>query len=208
MRSFRGTLRPVLEVVAVLPLFLVTPLLRRRHLSWGATEEEVAASMPGDELVPVSHFTPTRAITIDARPEQVWPWLLQVGYRRAGFYSYDLLDNLGAKSSDRILEEWQELRVGDVAAPMTEPPTAATSFVLAAREENRSLLWAKPDSTWAWKLVPLEGERTRLVTRVRQRYAPKPSTILTIILMEFGDFAMMRKMLHGIKQRAERHDAG
>jgi hypothetical protein len=64
-------------------------------LRWGATDAEVAAPMPGDELVPRSSFTATRAITIDAPPEAVWPWLVQLGYRRAGWYTYDLFDNAG-----------------------------------------------------------------------------------------------------------------
>ena len=161
--------------------------------------------MPGDELVPLSHFTATRAITIAAPPGAVWPWLMQVGVGRGGFYSYDLLDNLGRPSAEEPLPQWQTLQVGDLVAPMTNPPTPNTSFVVHSLEPNRSVVWSKPDSTWVWTLTPLAGDRTRLVTRLKQRYRPSLATVVTVVLSEFGDFAMMRKMLLGIKRRAEQH---
>ena len=195
--------RQVADVVVALPLFVTAPLWRHWHLHWGATPAEVAAAMPGDELVPVSHFTATRAVTIDAPPAAVWPWLMQVGYLRAGFYSYDLLDNLGRPSARAVLPEWQHLHRGDVAAPMANPPTPATSFVLTQADPPGQLVWAKPDSAWCWTLHPMPDGRTRLVTRLRQRYRATPATTVTVILAEFGDFPMMRRMLLGIKQRAE-----
>jgi hypothetical protein len=196
-------LRQVADVVIAVPLFVTAPLWRKWHLSWGATRAEASAAMPGDELVPVSHFTATRAVTIDAPAEAVWPWLMQVGYRRAGFYSYDLLDNLGRPSARTVLPEWQNLRSGDTAAPMANPPTPATSFVIADADSPGLLVWSKPDSTWSWILRALPDGRTRLITRLRQRYRAAPATIVTVILAEFGDFPMMRKMLLGIKERAE-----
>lgn len=199
----RVMLAEVGEAVAALPLLVTAPLYRKRHLRWGATPAEAAAAMPGDELVPVSHFTATRAITIDAPPAEVWPWLVQVGFGRAGFYSYDLLDNLGQPSATEILPRWQQAGVGDLAAPMTGHPTPQTSFRIAMAERVVQLVWAKPDSTWAWQLIPLASGRTRLVTRLKQRYRPVPAALATIVLAEFGDFAMMRKMLLGIKARAE-----
>lgn len=199
----RSMLAEVADVVTAVPLLLTAPLYRRWHLRWGTTAAETRAAMPGDGLVPVSHFTATRAITIEARPSEVWPWLAQAGYGRAGFYSYDLLDNLGRPSATAIMPQWQRAGIGDLAAPMASHPTPATSFRVAAAEPQASLVWAKPDSTWAWTLAPLEAGRTRLVTRLRQRYQPTPAGLLTIVLAEFGDFAMMRKMLLGIKTRAE-----
>jgi hypothetical protein len=198
-----AVLRQVADVAAAVPLFVTAPLWRHWHLRWGATRSEVAAAMPGDELVPVSHFTATRAVTVDAPPEAIWPWLMQVGYRRAGFYSYDLLDNLGRPSAHAVLPEWQTLRTGDIAAPMANPPTPATSFVIADADPPGQLVWAKPDSTWSWILRALPDGRTRLVTRLRQRYRVAPATIVSVILAEFGDYPMMRKMLLGIKRRAE-----
>ena len=82
---------------------------RRWHLQWGATDQELAMALPGDEMVQRPHFNFTRAVTIQARPEEIWPWLVQIGYGRAGWYSYDLLDNLGRPSAERIIPELQQL---------------------------------------------------------------------------------------------------
>ena len=89
-------------------------VVRPRQLRWGATDEEVARALPGDELVAAPTFDATRAITIEARPEDIWPWLVQVGVSRAGWYSYDHLDNLGRPSARRIIPELQGLKPGDV----------------------------------------------------------------------------------------------
>jgi hypothetical protein len=195
----------VLDAVGGLPLFATAPLYRRWHLRWGATDHEVQAPMPGDELVPKASMEATRVITIDAPPELVWPWIVQMGYRRAGFYTYDLLDNAGVHSADRILEQYQPPTIGDWM-PMAKRINETTAFRVKAFAINEWLLWEKPDSTWAWKLVPLEGGRTRLIARLKQRYAwEKPGlAIVTLVLLEFGDFAMMRRVLKGIKARAER----
>ena len=160
--------------------------------------------MPGDDVVPGCQVSWTRAITIDAPPQAVWPWLAQVGFGRAGSYSYDLLDNAGHPSADRIDPELQTLHAGDWV-PMFRKLDAMTAFRVQSFVAPEQLLWSKPDSTWAWLLLPLAPSRTRLITRIRQRYdwhAPG-AALLTAILMEFADFPMMRRMLKGIKQRAE-----
>jgi hypothetical protein len=195
----------VLDALCGLPLFATAPLYRRWHVRWGATDEEVREPMPGDELVPKASFSATRAITIDAPPELVWPWIVQMGYRRAGFYTYALLDNAGYESADQVLEEYQSPRIGDWM-PMAKKLNETTAFKVKALESNRWLLWAKPDSSWAWKLISLNGGRTRLVTRLKCRYAwERPgSAMFTLILLEFGDFPMMRRVLRGITARAER----
>ena len=198
----------VLDALGGLPLFATAPLYRRWHLRWGATDHEVYGPMPGDELVPKASFAATRAITIDAPPELVWPWIAQMGYRRAGFYTYSLLDNAGFDSADRILAEYQSPRIGDWM-PMAKKVNDTTAFRVKAFALNEWLLWEKPDSTWAWKLIPLEGGRTRLITRLKQRYVwEKPgSAILSLVLLEFGDFPMIRRVMKGIKARAERLNA-
>ncbi|MCU0293864.1 MAG: hypothetical protein MUF10_18085 [Thermoanaerobaculaceae bacterium] len=176
---------------------------RRWHLRWGATDEEIAAPMPGDDVLSRAPFRATRAITIDAAPEQVWPWIVQIGFGRGGFYSYDLLDNLGRPSADCILPEHQHLEIGGVAAPMASPPNERNSFRVAGFEPNRWLLWVKPGSSWAWRLTPLDdGARTRLVTRLKAADR-LPWALLSAPLMEVGDFPMMRRQLLGIKARAE-----
>jgi len=207
--SERAIGRSVLDTVGGIPLFLTAPLYRRWHLRWGATDEEVHARMPGDEIVADASFTATRAITINAAPEQVWPWIVQIGYRRAGFYTYDLLDNAGYPSATTILPQYQHVQTGD-RMPMAKTVTDTTAFTVTAFDTGSWLLWEKPDSTWAWQLIPRDRGRTRLISRLRQRYrwqTPGPA-LLTVVLLEFGDYPMMRRLLTGIKGRAEHKKDG
>lgn len=202
--------RELCAVVADVPRFIGAPVFRRRHLQWGATPAELAAAMPGDGMISDAQYRTTRAITINAPPEAVWPWLVQVGCLRAGFYSNDLLDNLAHPSATSVIPDLQHLRMGQWVPMSPGQPSDRTAFTVASFVENESLLWAKPDSTWSWRLTELPGGRTRLVTRVRARYDwSRPfDAVLGVLLMELGDFAMMRRMLHGIKQRAESLNSG
>ncbi len=185
------------------PLFLVTPLLRPWHVRWGATPEEVAAGMPGDDLLPAAQYRCTRAITVRATPDEVWPWLVQVGVGRAGWYADDLLDNYGRPSAGQVLPHLQDLHVGQ-RLPWVRHPSERTQFVVDSYTAPERLLWRTPDRTWAWRLVGLPGGGTRVITRMRVRYEwPRPSTLLTVLLMEVADFAMTRRMLHGIRDRVE-----
>jgi hypothetical protein len=161
--------------------------------------------MPGDDLIDDLAFLATRAITINAPPAAVWPWLVQVGCLRAGFYSNDLLDNLGHPSATDIVPEFQHLEIGQWV-PMSPTPSDATAFKVAGFEPNTWLLWRQPLSTWSWTLTELRQGGTRLVTRIRiQRDWRHPAaSFLSVVLTEFGDFAMMRRMLRGIRDRAER----
>ncbi|MFI0451982.1 hypothetical protein [Actinomadura sp. 6N118] len=189
--------------MADLPRILVAPLLRHWHLTWGATPEEAAAAMPGDHLLPRAQYRATRAITIDATPDEVWPWLVQVGYRRAGWYAGDLLGNFARPSVRRIVPELQDLRVGQWL-PTTPKPTERTSFVVDGFDEPSWLLWRMPNRSWAWRLIPLADGRTRLITRMKAVYEwPRPWALVTAVLMECADFAMMRRMLRGIRDRAD-----
>jgi hypothetical protein len=198
--------RQVGHVLADLPRFLTAPLHRHHHLRWRADQDEVDAALPGDVLYPRAQFRATRALTIAAPPQQVWPWLVQVGAGRAGWYSDDLLDDLGRPSATEVVPEWQHLQVGQWV-PMSPwgPPPDRTAFRVAAFEELRWLLWTKPDSSWVWSLTALPGGKTRLVTRVSVVYDwSRPlGAALAVLLMEFGDFPMQRRMLLGIKVRAE-----
>ena len=194
------------DVVRDLPAFVTAPLYRKWHLRWGATPAEVTAILPGDTLFPRAQFRATRAITIDAPPDAVWPWLVQVGCLRAGFYSDDLLDNLGHPSAATILPELQHLQVGQwVPMSPAATPTERTALRVHSFEVGEWLLWTKPDSTWAWRLTPAGRGGTRLVTRIHAVYDWRHPlmALLGVLLMEFGDFAMQRRMLHGIKTRAE-----
>jgi hypothetical protein len=181
-------------------------------MHWGATRAEVAAPMPGDDIVRRAQFNATRAITIQAPPEQVWPWIAQLGYRRGGFYTYDLVDNAGERSADRIIEEYQRIQVGDLIPMWHEARGLAIAYRVDSFQTNEWMLWVhrpheheQPDSTWSWQLLRSD-DRTRLITRMKQdyRWQTPRLAMFNLILMEFGDFAMERRMLKGIKARAER----
>jgi hypothetical protein len=200
----RQLAREIVHVIEDLPRFATAPLYRHWHQHWGASPEEISAPMPGDDLIAGAPYQATRAITIDAPPHAVWPWLVQVGCLRAGWYSNDLLDNLTHPSAEQIIPDLQELHIGQWV-PMSPTPSDTTAFKVAAFEPNRSLVWAQPMSTWAWTLTPADPGTTRLVTRLRIRYEWRHpvSAVLSLVLNEFGDFPMMRRMLLGIKRRAE-----
>jgi hypothetical protein len=184
-------------------------LYRPWQLRWGATDEEVGASMPGDEVVLRPSFDATRAVTIDARPDGIWPWLVQIGFGRAGWYSYDLLDNMGRHSAERIVPELQRIEVGDLVplGPGENAGMRVKEFV-----PNRSILWWDEKNqltTWAWALNTMPDGRTRLVTRVRSRSSwGHPMSAIWLLLVELADFPMMRKCLLGIKRRAETGTSG
>ena len=130
---------------------------------------------------------------------------MQLGFGRAGFYSYDIFDNAGRPSADRIIDEFQHPQVGDWV-PMASKVNETTAFKIRAFEPDEWMLWEKPNSTWAWKLVPLPDGRTRLVTRLKQYNDWDASPLmaaLTLILFEFGDYPMMRRLLLGVKARAQ-----
>jgi hypothetical protein len=191
------------DVLGDLPRFATSPLMRRRHRTWGATPAEVAAAMPGDSLLPRAQYRATRAVTIAATPAEVWPWLVQVGCTRAGWYADDLLDNFARPSAWEIVPELQDLRVGQWL-PMVPNPTERTVFVVDSFAAPSWLLWRGSIRTWAWRLVPLEQGCTRLITRLHTIYDwRRPWTPVTVLLMELADYPMMRRMLRGIRARAE-----
>ena len=166
------------------------------NLRWGATDEEVNRSMIGDDIVKNPTFNATRAITIDASPEEIWPWIIQIGYKRAGFYSYDFLDNDGIPSAEGIIPEYQDLKVGD-RIPLDKEGT----ITVEALEPNKHMLLASQSGrmTWAWGLYQTDAQQTRLVTRLRVRM----ESIVPRLLWDAFEIVMMRKCLLGIKRRAE-----
>ena len=169
-------------------------------LTWGSTDEEIARHMPGDEILGQPTFNATRAVTIEATPEEIWPWLVQIGYRRAGFYSYDRLDNDGIPSSERLLPQYQNLKVGDLI-----PLTKTANVRVTELEPPRSMVllfevdgtWS--NATWVWGIYPEEASRTRLVTRLRVN----ARGVRSRIFLDLGEIIMMRKCMLGIKRRAE-----
>jgi hypothetical protein len=197
-----GLLTGVTGLLALLAIYLW--LVRPWQLRWGATDEEVARPMPGDEIVPRPTFNATRAVTVNGRPEDIWPWIVQIGFGgagRAGWYSYDLIDNLGRRSAERVIPELQHIEVGDFI-----PIFGKTGFWVKAFSPNGWILWGdkgRNNLTWLWALHPIDGNRTRLITRVRLRYVWTSSEILFNLVLDVGDIVMMRKCLLGIKRRAE-----
>jgi len=159
--------------------------------------------LPGDDLVVRPSFNATRAISIQAPPEQVWPWLMQVGLGRAGWYSYDLLDNLGRRSSYRIIPELQHLAAGDIV-PMGAGE--GQGIPVHAVDPPRTMIWGTPgDSSWVWQLDRGLNDSTRLISRIRSRIRPKPTSVFFNLLFEVADFWMLRKMLLNLRERAESH---
>jgi len=175
---------------------------RPLQLRWGASDQDIERAMPGDEIVQRPTFDATRALTIDATPEQIWPWLVQIGLKRAGWYSYDLIDNLAKPSAERIIPEFQHLQVGDLI-PVS--PDGKIGFWVKDFEPNRWMLWWDKSGgmTWLWGLYPLDGGRTRLITRIRMSYNWLSPAILFDLALDVGDFVMMRQSMLGIKARAE-----
>ena len=188
----------------IVPLVVIggyVRFVRPWQLTWGATSEEVARSLPGDDLVPKPMFDATRAITISAPPDRVWPWLVQVGVTRAGWYSYDLLDNLGRPSARHIIPELQHLAPGDVV-PMS--PDGKQGIEVHSLQAPTSMVWSSPGETsWTWQLDPLPHGSTRLITRIRSRMRPTPRSIAFYAVVEIADIWMIRKMLLTIRERAE-----
>src|SRR5215207_8825247 len=145
------------------------------ELTWGAMPDEVSRPLPGDDLVTRPTFNATRAISIDAPPEEIWPWLVQVGNKRAGWYSYDLLDNFGRRSARRIIPELQHLAPGDIV-PMS--PDGKQGVLVYSLDPPRSMVWGKAEGTsWVWQLDPLPDGTTRVITRIRSRIRPEPMSI-------------------------------
>lgn len=190
-------------VLLGLPLAVALYLGRFRpwQLRWGATDLELARTLPGDDLLHAPAFNATRAITIHARPENVWSWLVQVGVKRGGWYSYDWLDNLGHPSARSIVPAFQNIGVGSVLAIS---PDGKQGMRVLAIEPLRSMVWGTPgETTWSWVLDPLPDGSTRLLTRIRAVYHWLSPTIAFGLLIEFADIWMIRKMLRTLKERAE-----
>ncbi len=181
----------------------------RWQVRWGATGQEVAEPLPGDDVVDRAWWSATRAITINASPGQVWPWLVQMGgYTRAGWYSYDWIDNAGRPSATRIVPELQDLAVGDIL-PMSSD---GSGFRVQALDPSRCLVLVIPDPDVAvssvFVLRDAGPNRTRLVTRLRIGGRPTVRALAFTGAMDAGDFVMFRRTLLGIRDRAERLTRG
>ena len=194
--------RIALVLTGTLGGVLYHALLRGPILTWGATEAEATSRLPGDELLEGADGVATRAIEIDAPAAAVWPWLAQMGpFPRGGAYTYDWIENLlglDMHSVDRVLPQFQHPEVGDTIG-------YGSNRMRVARVEPRHVLASRSeDGNWVWTFVLEEHDgRTRLISRNRFRL-PTLAARIGMLPMEPGSLVMERKMLHGIKQRAER----
>jgi hypothetical protein len=178
------------------------PLLRRPILTWGATSEEAASRLPGDELLEDADGVSTRAITIDTPASSVWPWLAQMGPSpRGGAYTYDWIENLlglDMHSVDRVLPELQHPEVGDSIS------LGSSRMRLERVEPQDVLAWRSEDGNWVWTFVLAEHDgTTRLISRNRFRL-PTRAARIGMLPMEPVSLVMERRMLRGIRERAER----
>ena len=177
-------------------------LVRRPILNWGATDAEASARLPGDELLEEADGVATRAITIGAPASAVWPWIAQMGPSpRGGAYTYDWIENLfglDMHSIDRVLPEYQHPQVGDTLG------YGKNRMRFERVEPRRVLASRSEDGNWVWSFVLEErGGKTRLISRNRFRL-PSVTARIGMIPMEPASLVMERRMLRGIKQRAER----
>ncbi len=207
--------------LGVLGLACYQLFLRRRLRNWGSTEEEAAQPLPGDDLIPRGRGGATMAITIDAPPDAIWPWLVQMGCDRAGWYSWDRLDNAGKPSAERIVPQWQTIKVGDRLA---STPDGQFWFDVAQLDPGRVLIlrasidivghrsldpgeplpaWSS-DSTWGFFLTAQGPERTRLLVRGFDRGRPGWLTAAAgFLFWEPAHAFMQRRQFHNLKRHAE-----
>jgi hypothetical protein len=197
--------------LAVIALFVLQSgvyyfAIRPEQLRWGATPEELARPLPGDDLVRTPTFWATRAVTIAGRPEDIWPWIVQIGYDRAGFYGCDLIENVGSKrgirSARQIVPELQRLGVGDRVYM-----SRIAYLIVYSMAPHRLLIWAgaenPPGGAFTWALFPVDQNHTRLVMRIRFHHHWTDQRILLDLFTEFADHVAVPKMLLGIRDRVE-----
>ncbi len=197
---------------AIAGMLLLSWLLRPWYSRWGTPKGEADRPLPGDEIVPQPTLEVTRAITIQAKPEDIWAWLAQIGQEKGGLYTYQRLENLAGcriHNAQRIEPQWQNPRPGD---NVRLGPKGYPLFRITAVETNRALVMQACDpakeepgpANWIFMIEPLTGGNCRLWTRSRNRFERTFGNLLMWrVIVEPIHFVMERRMLIGIKQRAE-----
>ncbi|WP_411966659.1 hypothetical protein [Haloferax sp. YSSS75] len=186
-------------------------LVRPRMLNWGATPTEVRRPLAGDALLPEPDGESTMVISIDAPPEDIWPWLRQLGQGRGGFYSYEWAENLvglDIHNADEIIPDYQDIEIGDTVRLGKPDRFSDTHLEIAAISHERALVLQTPDQPpwWVWSFVldPVSETETRLVVRSRIRLPDNPvARVASQVVLDPVTFVMTRGMLLGIKSRVE-----
>jgi hypothetical protein len=181
-------------------------------LNWGATRAEAQRPLPGDDRLPDADATSTMAITVDAPPDALWPWLRQLGQERGGFYSYEWAENLvglDIHNADRIVSEWQDLDVGDIVRLGRADRFSEATLEVVDLDPERSLVLRTPGEpawwVWAFVLEPVDDRTTRLLVRSRIRLPANPAVrVGARSVLDPVTFVMTYGMLRGLRQRAER----
>jgi hypothetical protein len=214
-------LEGIIGAATIAATIILSPFLRRWYSTWGAADDELQRAIPGDDSVPHPKSQLTMAVTVRAPAARIWPWFVQLGCQRGGWYSYDLLDNGGVPSADRIIPEYQHLDIGDVVKAV---PKGDFGFPVAIIEPNRQLTLAgtintetgeevrpgdqNPDGYFSGNqtfLLEERGEKdTRLIFRMRIDWSPSLlGNVAYKSVVEPLSFVMGRKTLLNVKQRAE-----
>jgi hypothetical protein len=192
----------VIIIVFVSTIAILTPWMDR----WGATDEEIAASFPGDELVPAPASFVNRAVTVNATPEKIYPWIVQLGADKGGMYSYDWFESnilqCNQKNAERIHNEWQELKLGD-EMNMCPEGSGPPPYIIAQIVPNKAIIMGHKENgewvdLWQFIILPQADGTSRIITRTRTMMVGGLWTII-----HPGVFVMERGMLLGIKERAE-----
>ncbi|WP_416839874.1 hypothetical protein [Haloferax sp. DFSO52] len=186
-------------------------VVRPRMMNWGATPTEVRRPLAGDALLPEPDAESTMAISIDAPPEDIWPWLRQLGQGRGGFYSYEWAENLvglDIHNADEIIAEYQAISIGDPVRLGTPERYPDAILEIAAFSPERALVLQTPGRPpqWVWSFVldPVSETETRLVVRSRIRLPNNPvARVASQSVLDPVAFVMTRGMLRGIKERVE-----
>ena len=186
---------------------------RRWHNRWGATDAEIAMELPGDDIVRRPNMNSTRAITIEATPDDIWPWIVQMGKGRGGLYSYDWLDiafrALDEPSVEKVLEQYQVLKAGEVI-PIGDDSSSMDDFYVHIVQPHYTLVIGANDPeyrqrvSWAIVLLPVGQNKTRLIMRVRGEVPMDAKGVVTYALMDPTAFIMLRKQMLNFKKLGEK----
>ncbi|MFC1978644.1 SRPBCC family protein [Chloroflexota bacterium] len=204
-------------------VLIILPCLRSKLRKWGSTDEELSRELPGDDLIDNINYRITHAITIKAAPTDVWPWIVQLGQGRGGFYTYELLENIAGckiRNADTIIPEFQDIAVGDkvmmhpTMAPLIviaiDPGKSLTTRLRYNIENYETIDTSEPlppkyhDGTWLFYIEETPEGGTRLITRVTHVWNQSKMNTFLFGLMGISELVMSRKMLKGIRKRAEK----